>query len=434
MQFYNKEIECMPREQLKQLQSERLKKVVKRVYDNVGAYRSKMDEVGLKPEDIKSVDDLCKLPFTVKQDLRDGYPFGMFASPQKDIVRVHASSGTTGKLTVVGYTKNDIENWADIVARSLAMAGADETSIINVGYGYGLFTGGLGAHYGAEKLGAMTVPSSSGNTKKQIALMKDFGATVVCCTPSYAIYLAECMQADGIDISGMNLKAGVFGAEAWTNEMRERIEKMLNIKAYDIYGLSEIIGPGVAMECCCQDGMHIAEDHFIPEIIDPVTLEPLPIGSKGELVFTTITKEGIPLIRYRTRDITTLIDEPCGCGRTHLRMRKVMGRTDDMLIIRGVNVFPSQVESVLLQFSEFLLPHYQIIVDRVNMLDKMEIQVEIANNLFTDEVKKLQTLASEIKKEIFANLSITCDVKLLEPYSLERSEGKSVRVVDNRKL
>lgn len=432
MKYLDEKIECMDRKSLKKLQSERLLKTLKRVYDNVPTYRAKMDEKGIKVEDIKGVEDLSKLPFTVKQDLRANYPFGMFASPRKDIIRVHASSGTTGKLTVVGYTKNDIECWADVMARAMSMAGADQSSVINVAYGYGLFTGGLGAHYGAERLGAITVPVSTGNTKKQLMLMKDFGTNFICCTPSYAIYLAECMEKEGIKPSDLQLKAGIFGAEVWTEEMRQEIQKRLNIKAYDIYGLSEIIGPGVAMECEAQNGMHFAEDHFIPEIIDPVTLEPLPYGEKGELVITTITKEGIPLIRYRTRDITNLIDEPCSCGRTHVRMGKVQGRSDDMLIIRGVNVFPSQIESVLMQYTDFIMPNYLIVVDRVNMLDKMQIQLELIPSLFTDEIKKIEKLVSDIKADLFANISINAEIKIVESGTIQRSEGKSVRVIDNR--
>lgn len=434
MKYFDEKIECMDRESLKKLQSERLIKTLKKVYDNVPTYRKKMDDAGIKVEDIKSVDDLYKLPFTVKQDLRDNYPFGMFASPKKDIVRVHASSGTTGKLTVVGYTKNDIEAWAEVMARAMKMAGADDNSVINVAYGYGLFTGGLGAHYGAEKLGAMTVPVSSGNTKKQIMLMKDFGTNFLCCTPSYAIYLSECMENEGVKPEDLNLKGGIFGAEVWTEEMRQEIQKRLNIKAYDIYGLSEIIGPGVAMECEAQNGMHFAEDHFIPEIVDPVTLEPLPFGEEGELVITTITKEGIPLIRYRTRDITSLTDEPCTCGRTHVRMSKITGRSDDMLIIRGVNVFPSQVESVLMKYTDYIMPDYLIVVDRVNMLDKMQVQLELIPNLFTDEIKKIENLVASIKSDLFANISINADIKIVEAGSIKRSEGKSVRVIDNRTI
>lgn len=431
--IFNREYECMSRSEMEALQSERLKNVVKRVYENVAPYRRKMDEIGLKPADIKSVKDLHKLPFTVKKDLRDNYPFGMFAADRGDVVRLHASSGTTGKLTVVGYTKNDLNVWSECMARSLAMAGADKNSVIHVSYGYGLFTGGLGAHYGAEYMGATVVPASSGNTKRQLTLMRDFGATVLCCTPSYAIYLATEMEKEGISVDELSLKAGVFGAEPWTNEMRREIEQRLHISAHDIYGLSEICGPGVSMECRVKNGSHIQEDHFIPEIIDPDTLEPLDYGEKGELVFTTITKEGIPLIRYRTRDITSLNADECECGRTTVRMNRVVGRTDDMLIIRGVNVFPSQIETAIMNVSG-VEPHYMIIVDRVGNLDTMEIRIEVTSSILSDSVKQLEIMKKQIEHELLSYLGVSASVKLVEPGTLPRSEGKAKRVIDNRAL
>ena len=431
--IFNREYECMSRSEMEALQSERLKNVVKRVYENVAPYRRKMDEIGLKPADIKSVKDLHKLPFTVKKDLRDNYPFGMFAADRGDVVRLHASSGTTGKLTVVGYTKNDLNVWSECMARSLAMAGADKNSVIHVSYGYGLFTGGLGAHYGAEYMGATVVPASSGNTKRQLTLMRDFGATVLCSTPSYAIYLATEMEKEGISVDELSLKAGVFGAEPWTNEMRREIEQRLHISAHDIYGLSEICGPGVSMECCVKNGSHIQEDHFIPEIIDPDTLEPLDYGEKGELVFTTITKEGIPLIRYRTRDITSLNADECECGRTTVRMNRVVGRTDDMLIIRGVNVFPSQIETAIMNVSG-VEPHYMIIVDRVGNLDTMEIRIEVTSSILSDSVKQLEIMKKQIEHELLSYLGVSASVKLVEPGTLPRSEGKAKRVIDNREL
>lgn len=431
--IYNKEMETLSRTELENLQSERLVKLVKRVYDNVPAYRKKMDAINLKPSDIKSVSDLSKLPFTTKQDLRDNYPFGMFTAKQKDIVRLHASSGTTGKLTVVGYTQNDIDVWTEVMARSLAMGGVTNDSIVHVCYGYGLFTGGLGAHYGAEKIGASVVPASSGNTKRQIMLIKDFGATTLCCTPSYATYLAGELKNEGVKLSDLKLKSGVFGAEPWTAEMRSEIEKSLKITALDIYGLSEIIGPGVSMECEIKNGSHINEDHFIPEILDTETLEPLPFGQTGELVFTTITKEGMPLIRYRTRDITTLYADKCACGRTHVRMAKVLGRSDDMLIIRGVNVFPSQIETVLLN-TQKVAPHYQIIVDRVNSFDTIKIEIEMTDELFSDKISTIEATRNNIARELASALSINAEVVLVNPNTITRSEGKAKRVIDNRKF
>lgn len=431
--YWNETRECMERDELKKLQLEKLKQLVTRLYHDVPFYRNAFQKLGIVPEDVKSLDDLSKLPFTTKQDLRDNYPYGLFAKPMSQIVRVHASSGTTGKPTVVGYTRNDITTWSEIVARSMSCAGANSNSVMQISYGYGLFTGGLGAHYGAERLGASVIPMSGGNTEKQIMLMKDFGATTLCCTPSYAIYLAEAMEDMGINTANLTLKSGVFGAEPWSESMRATIEKKLNIKAYDIYGLSEIMGPGVAMECECQNGLHIWEDHFIPEIIDPVTLKPLPYGEKGELVFTTITKEGLPLLRYRTKDISRLTVEKCECGRTHVRMERVSGRTDDMLIIRGVNVFPSQVESVLLEIGE-VEPHYQLIVTRNGNLDELEILVELSEKSFSDKISIIEALEKRIKNRIYSVLGISAKIRFVEPKTIPRSEGKAVRVIDKRKI
>lgn len=433
MNYWNQAYECMSREEMRKVQSERLIKTVDKVYNNVPFYRERMKQKGLEPGDIKSVDDLKLLPFTYKQDLRDNYPFGTFAAPMNEIVRVHCSSGTTGKKTVVGYTKNDIDMWAEVIARCFAAAGADKDSFLQVSYGYGLFTGGLGAHYGAEKLGATVIPTATGNTKLQLALMQDFGTTHIACTPSYALYIAEEMQELGIKKSDIKLKAGIFGAEPWSESMRKEIEERLGIKAFDIYGLSEVIGPGVACECMYQSGMHIHEDHFIPEIIDSVTEEVLPAGAEGEIVFTTVTKEGLPLIRYRTHDISSLNYDVCECGRTEVRMNKVTGRTDDMLIIRGVNVFPSQIESVLLAIGE-TSPHYMIIVDRKDNLDTLEVQVEITPELFSDEVKRLEDIEKRIRKEMESTLGISAKIKLVEPKSIQRSEGKAKRVIDRRKI
>ena len=427
------EIEFMSREQLRKLQFERLKQTVERVYDNVPVYKEKLQAKGVEPGDIKSLDDLKLLPFTVKQDLRDNYPFGLFAVPMNDVVRVHVSSGTTGKPTVVGYTQNDIDAWAELIARCVAMTGGGKGDVVQVGYGYGLFTGGLGLHYGAERLGATVIPISGGNTKRQLMLMEDFGTTILCCTPSYALFLSEEAAENGIDLINGKLKAGIFGAEPWSENMRKELEKGLGIKAYNIYGLSEIMGPGVAMECECQCGMHIMEDFFIPEIIDPETGEPLPFGAKGELVFTTITKQAFPLLRYRTRDISVLREEKCECGRTFVRMDRVMGRTDDMLIIRGVNVFPSQIESVLLEIGE-TEPHYLLVVDRQGSLDNLEVWVEVSEKMFSDEVRKLEELEKKLRHEIASVLGISAKIKLVEPKTIPRSEGKAKRVVDKREL
>ncbi len=431
--YWNKDIECMDREQLRALQTKKLQATVKKVYENVPFYKKAFDEKGVKPEDIRSVDDVRLLPFTLKQDLRDNYPFGLFAVPKEEICRVHASSGTTGKPTVVGYTKRDIQNWGDLMARTFTFAGGCKHSVIQVAYGYGLFTGGLGAHYGAEALGAMTIPISGGNTKRQIMLMQDFGTTLLACTPSYALYLAETMEEMGVDPKSLKLTGGVFGAEPWTEAMRTEIEQRLDLLAIDIYGLSEIMGPGVAADCEHKKGLHISEDFFLAEIIDPNTLEPLPYGEKGELVITTIDKDGIPLIRYRTRDITSLSIDTCDCGRTMARMSKVLGRSDDMLIIRGVNVFPSQIEGVLVKMAE-VEPHYQIVVDRVGNTDTLEVQVEVSAEIFSDEVKRLEMLRNKIGNEIQSVLNIGVQVTLVEPKTIARSEGKAKRVIDKRQL
>jgi phenylacetate-CoA ligase len=431
--YYEKHLECMPHGEKRALQSQNLKKVVNLVYSNVPTYRAKMDALGIKPSDIKSIDDIVKLPFTTKQDLRDNYPFGMFSAPKEDIIRVHASSGTTGKLTVVGYTKNDIEIWARCCARSLAAAGATKKSSLHVAYGYGLFTGGLGLHYGGELLGLSVIPVSSGNTQRQIELLKDFKSDYICCTPSYAVLLTDEMAALGLKPSDFNLKAGLFGAEPWTEEMRQDIENRLGLKAFDIYGLSEILGPGVAGECSEQAGSHIWDDHFYPEIVAKDTLEPLPYGEVGELVFTTLTKEGIPLIRYRTRDITALTNEPCACGRTGVRLKRITGRSDDMLIIRGANVFPSQIESAIISADPRIAPHYHIYVDRVNNLDTIEVEVELCEHMAIDEIRTLEEIKKKLENAITSATSVRVKVRLVSAGSIKRSEGKAVRVTDKRK-
>jgi len=433
MEIWNRHFECMERNELKRVQNERLRETVERVYFNVPYYRNKMQEAGIGPDNIQSAEDIHKLPFTTKQDLRDNYPFGLFAVPMSEIVRVHASSGTTGKPTVVGYTRRDIATWSEVMARTLACAGADRNDFIHVAFGYGLFTGGLGLHYGGEKIGASVIPVSGGNTSRQLQLMHDFGSTVLACTPSYALYLAEAIEESGINRDQLKLRVGVFGAEPWTENMRKEIEEKLRIKAIDIYGLSEVIGPGVASECLAQNGLHINEDQFYPEIIDPDTLEVLPEGRSGELVFTTITKEGLPLIRYRTRDLTRLTYEKCTCGRTMVRMEKCLGRSDDMLIIRGVNLFPSQVESILLEMSE-IKPHYLLLVDRVNNLDTIELQVEVDEAFFQDKISQLQSLRQKIQNNLESTLGLGIKVTLVEPKTIERSEGKAKRVIDKRKF
>jgi len=431
--IWNKAVECADRETMDQTQLKKLKGTVARLYQNVESYRYKMQERGIAPGDIQSLDDLKHLPFTTKADLRDNYPYGMFSSPLSEIVRIHASSGTTGQPTVVGYTRKDLENWAECVARCLTMAGADKTSVIQVAYGYGLFTGGLGIHGGAEYLGASVIPISSGNSQRQILLMKDFKSTVLCCTPSYALTLSEAVAHAGIDPTELSLKAGIFGAEPWTSGMREEIEKGLGLKAFDIYGLSEVMGPGVSCSCEAQNGMHIMEDYFIPEIIDPKTEKPLPYGQQGELVFTTIGKEGIPLIRYRTRDICILMPEKCSCGRTTVRMSRVLGRSDDMLIIRGVNVFPSQIETVIAMFDELTI-NYKILVGRENNTDTFEVLVELAEGLAIDNIRFVEELKRKVEHEMRNILGIGCAIKFLNAGTLPRSEGKAVRVEDTRNL
>jgi phenylacetate-CoA ligase len=434
--IYNEEYETLPREVLEILQLKRLQQVVSRVYHTVGFYRKSFDEAGVSPEDIKSLDDLRRFPFTTKQDLRDNYPFGMFAVPMSSVVRLHASSGTTGRSTVVGYTKRDIETWSELMARCFVAAGLTKNDMIHNAYGYGLFTGGLGVHYGAEKLGASVIPISGGNTKRQIMILQDFGPTAICCTPSYALNLAEQGEAMGVDMRSLKLRVGIFGAEPWSEKMKEEVEDVLNLTAMNIYGLSEIMGPGVAMECLeGREGMHVFEDHFLVETINPVTGEVLPPGEPGEIVFTTLSKEAFPLIRYRTRDLSRLIPEPCICGRSHYRMERVMGRSDDMLIIRGVNVFPSQIEAVLVGI-EGLDPHYQLIVDREGTLDTLEVQVEVNERLFSnaDEIKALQKIERNIIKDLKDFLGVTAKVKLVEPKSLQRFEGKASRVIDKRKI
>jgi phenylacetate-CoA ligase len=423
----------MSRDEMRACQSRRLIGMVERVYHNVPFYRNKMQEMSLHPEDIRDIDDLKRLPFTTKQDLRDNYPFGLFAVPQSEIVRIHASSGTTGKPTVVGYSRRDLATWSEVVARSLVSAGAHKHDVVHIAYGYGLFTGGLGLHYGSEEIGATVIPVSGGNTKRQLQIMRDFGSTILACTPSYSLFLAEAMEEDGFKRDEYKLRVGIFGAEPWTENMRREIEARWKIKAIDIFGLSEIIGPGVSCECECQDGLHVNEDHFVPEIIHPETLEVLPEGSEGELVFTTVTKEGLPLLRYRTRDLTTLNHAPCKCGRTLVRMRKCTGRSDDMLIIRGVNLFPSQIESVLLEMKE-TQPHYLLIVDRVNNLDVLELQVEVDPQFFQDRISELQKLTKKIQSNIESTIGLSVNVKLVEHKTIERSEGKAKRVIDKRKI
>lgn len=432
--IYNEEYETMPREALEAIQLRRLQKTVARVYNTVPFYKKRFDEVGVKVDDVNSLDDLRRLPFTYKDNLRDNYPFGMFTVPMDDVVRIHASSGTTGKPTVVGYTARDIQTWSELMARTLMAGGATRGDMIHNAYGYGLFTGGLGFHYGAEKLGASVIPISGGNTKRQVMIMTDFGPTILTCTPSYALLIAEVAEEMGVDFREFNFKAGIFGAEPWSEQMREEIERKLNIKAMDIYGLSEIIGPGVSVECIeAQNGLHIFEDHFIPEIIDPDTEEVLPYGTPGELVFTTITKEAFPVIRYRTRDISILYSEPCRCGRTIVRMGRVQGRSDDMLIIRGINVFPSQIESVIMEI-DGIEPYYQLEVAREGRLDTLTVKVEVNEKVFSDEVKNLQNMERKLEKNIKEMLSVSAQVKLVEPKSIQRSEGKAVRVIDKRKI
>ena len=429
--MWDPRVETMSRDEIHQVQSRELKNVVKRVYENVPFYREKMDALGVKPEDIHEAEDVRLLPFTEKKDLRDHYPFGLFAVPREEIVRVHASSGTTGKPTVAGYTKQDLDTWADLTARSMTCAGVTKKSVVHIAYGYGLFTGGLGAHYGAERIGATVIPVSGGNTQRQLMLLKDFGATTLACTPSYAMNLADAMEKAGMDINELKLESGVFGAEPWSEKMREQLEKRLHIRAQDIYGLTEMMGPGVAMDCPERCGLHVWEDHFLPEIIDE-NLNQVPYGSEGELVITTLTKQGMPLLRYRTHDLSCLDPAPCVCGRTHVRMRRVKARTDDMLIIRGVNVFPSQIEHSLLKI-QGIAPQYQIVVDRKGSLDTLEVQVELDRTLIGDTVRDLEALSARIAAQLASDVLISCQVKLCQPGSLPRSEGKAKRVIDNRK-
>lgn len=426
-------MECADREEMKALQSERLVDLVKRVYGKVPFYTQKMDELGIKPEDIKSIEDINKLPFTTKEDLRANYPFGMLAVPKEEIARVQGTSGTTGKLTLASYTKNDVDLWGECVARCLTMAGLTSDDMIHICYGYGLFTGGLGLDMGARALGAMAIPMSSGNTQRQMMCMEDFGATAFACTPSYALYLAESMQEAGV-VDKMKIKTGICGAEPWTEEMRKKIEEMLHINCFDIYGLCEILGPGVAMDCIHHAGLHISHDHFYPEILDPVTHEPVAEGETGELVFTTLTKEGMPLIRYRTKDLTSITYETCACGRTTPRISKFKGRTDDMKVIRGVNVFPTQVETVLLNLGGGVESHYLMIVDRENNLDVLTVMVEVDEKFFSDEIRKLDALKKRIADALKQALGIAVKVKLVEPKTIQRSEGKAKRVIDNRNL
>lgn len=430
--IWNEAKECMSRDELTALQSARLVKLVDYVYHNVEFYRKKMQALGLLPGDIKGIEDIVKLPFTTKDDLRDNYPFGLFAVPQSEICRIHASSGTTGKATVVGYTRRDIDIWAECVARCLTMSGVGRKDIIQVAYGYGLFTGGLGAHYGAEKIGAMVVPMSTGNSKKLTTMMLDFGATAIACTPSYLLHLTELLEQED-KIKDLKLKYAICGAEPWTEKMHKDIEERLHISAHDIYGLSEVMGPGVACDCNYHKGLHVCEDHFYPEILDSATLKPQKAGETGELVFTTLTKEGLPLLRYRTKDLTSIDYKTCDCGRTSARISRFKGRVDDMLIIRGVNVFPSQVEAALVDVEE-VSPHYMIIVDRVNNLDTLEIQVEINPQYYTDEIRVLEALTKKISHVLNQALGLNPKVKIVEPQTLVRSEGKAVHVVDKRKL
>lgn len=431
--IWNPNKECMPREQMRELQGKRLCKLVQYVYHNVPFYRHKMQEMDLTPDDIRSIDDITKLPFTTKQDLRDNYPYGLMAAPPSEVVRVHASSGTTGNPTIVGYTRRDLSIWSEVMSRCLSAYGVTRDDTFSVSYGYGLFTGGLGAHYGVENLGATVIPASTGNTEKHVRLIRDLHITGIACTPSYALYLAEVVEKMGIRKEELGLRIGAFGAEPWTENMRQEIQNRLGLKGYNIYGLSEIVGPGVSYECQEQFGSHINEDHFYPEIIDTVTLESLPYGTQGELVFTTLTKEGMPLLRYRTKDLTSLIADPCPCGRTSVRMTPIMGRSDDMLIIRGINVFPSQVESVILGMKEFE-PQYMLVVDRKNNLDTLEVQVEVRRDFFSDDIGSMLKLKKTLSDRLKSVLSISADVKLVEPNSITRSEGKSKRVIDKRVL
>lgn len=431
--YWNKELECLSEKKLRQLQLERLQTTVKRAYEKIPYYRKKFQEAGITPDEIKSLEDLKKIPFTSKADLREVYPFGMFASPLEDIVEIHMSSGTTGKPVVAGYTLQDIEVWGEVMARCLTMAGATKADIVQVAYGYGLFTGGFGVHYGARKIGCMIVPASAGNTRRQIEIMRDFGTTILTCTPSYALYMAEVAQEMGIVPSTLKLKAGCFGAEMWTEAMRAEIERRFGLNAYNIYGLTEIIGPGVAHECHEKNGLHIFEDHFIAEIIDPETGDSLPDGKRGELVLTTLTREGMPMLRFRTRDITSIIREKCPCGRTFLRIERIRGRSDDMIKVRGVMLFPYQIEKAILEV-QGVEPHYQIVITRPQHLDEIEVMVEMSKETFSDEVKAIENLKKKLERRIEEIVGIRVKVSLVEPKSLPRSEGKAKRIIDKRSL
>lgn len=431
--IWNKEFECMPEKKLKALQLERLKQTVKRAYEKVPYYRKKFDEVGLKPEDIKTLDDIKNIPFTSKADLREVYPFGMFASSLSEIVEIHMSSGTTGKPVVAGYTRYDIDIWAEVMARCLTMAGTTKDDIVQNCYGYGLFTGGFGVHYGAQKIGAIVVPASTGNTRRQIEIMRDFGTTILTCTPSYALYMAEVAQEMGIEPTTLKLKSGCFGAEMWTEQMRKEIEKRFNLNALNIYGLTEIIGPGVAHECIEKNGLHVFEDHFYVEVIDPDTGDSLPDGKRGELVFTTLTREGMPMLRFRTKDITSIMREKCNCGRTFARIERIRGRADDMIKVRGVMIFPYQIEKAILEV-QGVEPHYQIIITRPQHLDEIEVMVEMSKETFSDEVKHIENLKKKLEKRIEETVGVRVKVTLVEPKSLPRSEGKAKRVIDKRSL
>lgn len=431
--YWNREIELIDEEKLREIQLSRLKETVKRAYEKVPYYRRKFDEVGLKPEDIQKLEDIKNIPFTSKADLREVYPFGMFASPLEEIVEIHMSSGTTGKPVVAGYTLKDIDTWGEVMARCLTMMGATKDDIVQVAYGYGLFTGGFGVHYGARKIGCLIIPASAGNTRRQIEIMRDFGTTILACTPSYALYMAEVAQEIGVEPKTLKLKAGTFGAEMWTEAMRTEIEKRFGLSAYNIYGLTEIIGPGVAHECSEKKGLHVFEDHFIAEVIDPDTGDTLPDGKRGELVLTTITREGMPMLRFRTRDITSLIREKCACGRTFVRIERIRGRTDDMLKVRGVMLFPYQIEKAILEV-QGVEPHYQIIVTRPQHLDEIEVLVEMSKETFSDEVKHIENLKKKLEKRIEETVGIRVKVTLVEPKSLPRSEGKAKRIIDKRSL
>jgi len=432
--IWNKVRECESVEHRRERQLADLKDLCHRVYDRVPFYKKKFDEAGIKPEDIKTLEDIAKIPFTTKDDMRETYPYGLLAVDESDIREIHTSSGTTGTPVVDAYTKSDMEMWGEVMARCFGMAGGDKGDVVQNAYGYGMFTGGLGVHYGAQTIGANVIPAASGNTKRQLMLMRDFKSTILTCTPSYALFMAEVAKEMGIEFKDLSLKAGIFGAEPWSDNMREEIEEKLNLKAFDIYGLTEIIGPGVSNECEAHHGLHVNEDYFYPEIINPETGEVLPEGEKGELVFTTLTKQGTPIIRYRTRDITWLWHDKCSCGRTMVKMHRLLGRNDDMLILRGVNVFPSQIENVLMRIEE-TQPHYQIIVDRGKThLDEVELHVEVEESFFSDETKELERIREKINREIKQELGITCNIKLVEPKSIERSMGKAKRVIDKRTL